>query len=253
MSLVYDVGMCNGDDTAYHLKKGVGVVGIEANPHLIPQLTERFSAEIEQKRLEIENVAVAEVKREVELFIAGGDKPQGSLTRRVLDLHNMPVTSTRVQGVTLSSLVQRHSARTFMKIDVETSDLNVLRDLAAHTIKPRISRTRRSTSPSSTARWSRLALRTRAYGASTASASLLRSPFTQAAHSGTTSMSRGASCYRLCNRLSIISANYPRAIIQMRTFSPLRRSMSAPLRCRTNFTKSWLKPVWLNRARTITS
>jgi len=70
------------------------------------------------------------------LFIAGGDKPQSSLTRRVLDLHNVPVTSTRVRGVTLSSLVQRHGAPTFIKIDVENSDLIALRDLAAHGIKP---------------------------------------------------------------------------------------------------------------------
>ena len=136
MSLVYDVGMFNGDDAAYYLEKGFRVVGIEANPHLIPKLTERFSAEIEQKRLVIENVAVAEVEGEVELFIACGDKPQSSLTRRVLDLHNVPVTSTRVRGVTLSSLVQRHGAPVFMKIDVEHSDLIALRDLAAHGIKP---------------------------------------------------------------------------------------------------------------------
>jgi FkbM family methyltransferase len=62
MSLVYDVGMFNGDDTAYYLKKGFRVVGSEANPHLIPQLTERFSTDIEQKRLVVENVAVAESK-----------------------------------------------------------------------------------------------------------------------------------------------------------------------------------------------
>ena len=136
MSLVYDVGMFNGDDTAYYLERGFRVVGIEANPHLIPQLAERFSGEIAQKRLIIENVAVSEVEGEVELFIAGGDKPQSSLIRRVLDLHNVPVTSARVRGVTLSSLVQRHGAPTFMKIDVENSDLIALRDLAAHGIKP---------------------------------------------------------------------------------------------------------------------
>jgi FkbM family methyltransferase len=65
MSLVYDVGMFNGDDTAYYLKKGFRVVGIEANPHLIPKLTERFVAEIEQKQLVIENVAVARVDGDV--------------------------------------------------------------------------------------------------------------------------------------------------------------------------------------------
>jgi methyltransferase, FkbM family len=136
MSLVYDVGMFNGDDTAYYLEKGLHVVGVEANPHLIPKLTERFSAEIEQKRLVIENVAVAEAEGEVELFIAASDEPKASLTRRVLDLHNVPVTSTRVHAVPLSGLVQRHGAPTFMKIDVENFDLIALRDLASHGIKP---------------------------------------------------------------------------------------------------------------------
>src|SRR5262245_65693317 len=136
MSLVYDVGMFNGDDTAYYLEKGFRVVGVEANPNLIPRLKERFSAEIEPSRLVIENVAVAEVEGEVELFIAGDDKPQSSLTRCVLDLHNVPVTSIRVRSVTLSSLIQRHGAPVFMKIDVENSDLIVLRDLATHGIKP---------------------------------------------------------------------------------------------------------------------
>jgi FkbM family methyltransferase len=136
MELVYDVGMFNGDDTAYYLAKGFRVVGIEANPNLVPRLNERFSAEIEQKRLVIENVAVAEVEEEVELFIAGDDKAQSSLTRRVLDLHNVPVTSTRVRGVTLSSIVRRHGAPAFVKIDVENFDLIALRDLASHGIKP---------------------------------------------------------------------------------------------------------------------
>jgi hypothetical protein len=45
VSLIYDVGMFNGDDTAYYLEKGFHVVGIEANPRLITQLTQRFSAE----------------------------------------------------------------------------------------------------------------------------------------------------------------------------------------------------------------
>lgn len=136
MSLVYDVGMFNGDDTAYYLEKGFRVVGVEANPNLISRLKERFSAEIEQKRLVIENVAVVGVEGEVELFIAGDNKPQSSLTRRVLDLHNVPATSTRVRGLILSSLVQRHGTPAFMKIDVENSDLIALRDLASHGIKP---------------------------------------------------------------------------------------------------------------------
>ena len=34
-NLIYDVGMSNGDDTAYYLHRGFRVVAIEANPLLV--------------------------------------------------------------------------------------------------------------------------------------------------------------------------------------------------------------------------
>ena len=33
--LIYDVGMHNGDDTAYYLRRGFRVVAIEPNPALV--------------------------------------------------------------------------------------------------------------------------------------------------------------------------------------------------------------------------
>ncbi len=35
--LVYDIGMNNGDDTAYYLSLGFRTVAIEANPELVDQ------------------------------------------------------------------------------------------------------------------------------------------------------------------------------------------------------------------------
>ncbi len=41
-NLIYDVGMNNGDDTAYYLEQGFRVVGIEANPDLAGHCRKRF-------------------------------------------------------------------------------------------------------------------------------------------------------------------------------------------------------------------
>jgi len=44
--LIYDVGMNNGDDSAYYLSLGFRVVAIEANPELVEQAKLRFAREI---------------------------------------------------------------------------------------------------------------------------------------------------------------------------------------------------------------
>lgn len=57
--LIYDVGVNNGDDTAYSLHRGCRVA-IEADPILASRATERFAREIADGRLTILNVAIAE-------------------------------------------------------------------------------------------------------------------------------------------------------------------------------------------------
>ena len=56
--LVFDIGLNNGDDTAYYLSLGCDVVGIEANPLLASQCTQRFENEIRQGRAKIVNAGV---------------------------------------------------------------------------------------------------------------------------------------------------------------------------------------------------
>jgi hypothetical protein len=53
--LVYDVGMNNGDDTAYYLSLGFRTVAIEANPELVKYAKARFAREIASGRLIILN------------------------------------------------------------------------------------------------------------------------------------------------------------------------------------------------------
>jgi hypothetical protein len=42
-NLVLDVGMHNGDDTAYYLASGYDVVAVEANPTLCASARDRFA------------------------------------------------------------------------------------------------------------------------------------------------------------------------------------------------------------------
>jgi FkbM family methyltransferase len=58
-NLIVDVGMSEGDDTAFYLAKGFDVVGVEADPTLQVHLGRRFAAEISAGRLRLLHRAVA--------------------------------------------------------------------------------------------------------------------------------------------------------------------------------------------------
>jgi FkbM family methyltransferase len=51
--LIMDVGVSEGDDTAFYLGKGFDVVGVEADPTLHAGLRDRFASEIAEHRLHL--------------------------------------------------------------------------------------------------------------------------------------------------------------------------------------------------------
>src|SRR5262245_6208551 len=57
--LIYDVGMNNGDDTAYYLRRGFRVVAIEADTRLAKYAGERFGTQISSGQLRILNIGIA--------------------------------------------------------------------------------------------------------------------------------------------------------------------------------------------------
>lgn len=59
-NLIYDVGMHQGQDTDFYLKKGFLVVGFEANPENVAVCRKRFAKAIEEKRLTIVEGAITE-------------------------------------------------------------------------------------------------------------------------------------------------------------------------------------------------
>ena len=56
--LIIDLGMNNGDDTEFYLKRARRVVAVEANPALCEQARERFRDELASGRLEILNLGI---------------------------------------------------------------------------------------------------------------------------------------------------------------------------------------------------
>ena len=120
--LVYDVGMNNGDDTAYYLHRGFRVVAVEADPALVRRARERFRREIESGRLILLDVAVAEEDGELPFWVCETRSEWSSVHRAIAARDGRPHHEVRVTGRTFSSILEEFGVPHYLKIDIEGND-----------------------------------------------------------------------------------------------------------------------------------
>ncbi|CAK6696093.1 FkbM family methyltransferase [Synechococcus sp. CBW1107] len=144
--LVFDLGFHRGEDTAYYLALGRRVIAVEANPELVAEGHRRFAVEIAASRLVLLHAAVVgEHQRREQSVVAFFPHPShsewGSVDPRWVErnatVHGLPhAPSVEVPCVSLPLLVERHGTPSFLKIDIEGVDTEVLRDLALLSVRP---------------------------------------------------------------------------------------------------------------------
>jgi FkbM family methyltransferase len=134
--LIVDVGMHRGDDTAFYLAKGFAVLAVEANPELAERGRKRFAREIEQGRLEIRQVAVAEHGGAVSFF-SGDQDGWGSLSKeRAGTSLNVDVHQYEVDACTFQELMDGLTPY-YVKVDIEGADLLCVRGVASVPVPPK--------------------------------------------------------------------------------------------------------------------
>ncbi|HEX5258459.1 MAG TPA: FkbM family methyltransferase [Sphingomicrobium sp.] len=129
--LVYDIGLHKGEDAEFYLKKGFGVVGVDADPDHCEIARQRLSQFLATGQLKIVNVAVSNHRGPVTFYRS--EKSDWGTIVGEWDEHNRAhgYSSTRVSidSVTLADLIQEHGRPYFMKIDLEGMDRLVLASL----------------------------------------------------------------------------------------------------------------------------
>lgn len=120
--LVYDVGMHNGDDTAYYLHKGYRVVGIEANPWLAEQATQRFAAELRDGRLSLVNAGIAERNEEATFWICDDVSVWSSFDRSIASRKGSRHYPIKIQCRRFPEILDEFGTPYYCKIDIEGSD-----------------------------------------------------------------------------------------------------------------------------------
>ncbi len=126
--LVIDIGLNNGNDAAYDLHLGHRVVGVEANPLLAAECSQRFQAEIAQGKMAVVNAGVMRSTGEFTFYRSLHDDGWSTFTpdknRKPGEWQEMSVSC-----ITAQQLIADHGKPHFMKVDIEGADFQVLETL----------------------------------------------------------------------------------------------------------------------------
>ncbi|MEC5322192.1 FkbM family methyltransferase [Aurantimonas sp. A3-2-R12] len=133
---VMDLGMNNGDDTAYYLAKGYDVVALEANPRLAFAGRARFAPEIAAKRLTLVEAAIWKTSGIVTFHVNDDNDHWSSIEPGWAGRDDTATHPVEVPAVTLGDLFKRHGSPFYLKIDVEGVDGLVLDQLREQPTKP---------------------------------------------------------------------------------------------------------------------
>jgi FkbM family methyltransferase len=133
--LVFDIGMHNGDDTAYYLARGYRVVAVEANPIMCTTARERFAREINAGQLSVRNIGIAETRGKMDFWISSHTE-WSSFHAENATKGDAEAATITVETVTFQQLVEEEGTPFYLKIDIEMNDSLCLKDLAATASRP---------------------------------------------------------------------------------------------------------------------
>jgi FkbM family methyltransferase len=137
--LIYDVGMHNGDDTAFYLHQGFRVIAIEANPQFVDLAMQRFAKEVKSGRLTILNVGVAELEGTATFWICDDFSTRSSFQEKLASRDGEKHHSIEIQTRRFAEILDTYGIPLYLKVDIEGSDSLCLRDLSGRSLPQFIS------------------------------------------------------------------------------------------------------------------
>lgn len=120
--LIYDVGLYDGNDSAYYLHLGFRVVAFEANPDLAQAAARRFDAEIAAGRMLIVNVGISRERGQTPFWICDDHLEWSSFHREIACREGSAHHAVVIPTVPFCELLDEHGMPTYCKIDIEGND-----------------------------------------------------------------------------------------------------------------------------------
>jgi FkbM family methyltransferase len=134
--LVFDLGMNNGDDTAFYLSRGFDVLALDANPRLCDSAKLRFATAIDERRLTIVNAAISDKNGKATFYVNLDNDHWSSLHIAWAGRDSSRCQEIRVPCITLWNLFGKFGVPHYLKVDVEGADQAVLTQLRGASLLP---------------------------------------------------------------------------------------------------------------------
>jgi FkbM family methyltransferase len=128
-NLIYDVGMHNGDDTAYYLARGFRVIAIEADRHLAEQTSRRFEREIKAEKLIILNVGISDQDGASPFYISDSHPEWNTFDASVVYEKANDFRAVTVSCRRFRSILKEFGTPYYLKLDIEGNEIYCLREL----------------------------------------------------------------------------------------------------------------------------
>jgi FkbM family methyltransferase len=129
--LVFDLGMNNGDDTAYYLRSGYKVVAVEANKALAEQCKKRFAREISKSQLTILNIGIGAREGTLDFWICDDNPFWSSFDKNLATSKGCHAHAEKVEVKPFSYLLEKYGVPYFLKIDIEGQEHACLKSLGS--------------------------------------------------------------------------------------------------------------------------
>lgn len=124
--LIYDVGMHNGDDSAYYLSRGYRVVAIEANPELAATAKRRFENELSSGKLVIINAGIFQQTGKRTFWVNRTHSVASSFDEEMASKWGGEVSPISVDCIRFEDILREHGVPFYLKIDIEGADSECL-------------------------------------------------------------------------------------------------------------------------------
>ncbi len=130
--LVFDIGVSEGNDTAFYLAKGFRVIGVEADRATCVKLRHRFAGEIASGALQLLNFAASfNFGDPVEFFVHQEHQHLSGLTKQELPNVNNAYAKETVLTINWKTLLAQQGLPRYVKIDIEGNEPSFLRSMLA--------------------------------------------------------------------------------------------------------------------------
>jgi FkbM family methyltransferase len=139
-NLIIDVGMHQGEDSEFYIKKGFDVVAVEANPKLYTSAKERLASYVNSGRLKLINAAIAPEPGKVRFAVADENPVWGSLSSDFIERNRalgVKYDYVDVPAVPFDEVLREHDVPYYLKIDIEGFDMLCVRALRNLSERPK--------------------------------------------------------------------------------------------------------------------